>query len=82
MKGIPNLFCGIFAVGGNYNLTRDIIIEVLPDHVIARTQGEWVQGVWNKGAEVKYTELKEHLDSPIQMLGISLIAFTAYQSTT
>ena len=23
MKGIPNLFCGIFAVGGNYNLTRD-----------------------------------------------------------
>ena len=24
MKGIPNLFCGIFAVGGNYNLTRDI----------------------------------------------------------
>ena len=24
MKGISNLFCGIFAVGGNYNLTRDI----------------------------------------------------------
>ena len=24
MKGIPNLFCGIFAVDGNYNLTRDI----------------------------------------------------------
>ena len=23
MKGIPNLFCGIFAVGRNYNLTRD-----------------------------------------------------------
>lgn len=23
MKGMPNLFCGIFAVGGNYNLTRD-----------------------------------------------------------
>ena len=23
MKGISNLFCGIFAVGGNYNLTRD-----------------------------------------------------------
>ena len=30
MKGIPNLFCGIFAVGGNYNLTRDkhIVIPV------------------------------------------------------
>ena len=26
MKGISNLFCGIFAVGGNYNLTRDIQI--------------------------------------------------------
>ena len=25
MKGISNLFCGIFAVGGNYNLTRDTI---------------------------------------------------------
>ena len=25
MKGISNLFCGIFAVGGNYNLTRDSI---------------------------------------------------------
>ena len=25
MKGISNLFCGIFAVGGNYNLTRDNI---------------------------------------------------------
>ena len=24
MKGISNLFCGIFAVGGNYNLTRDM----------------------------------------------------------
>ena len=23
MKGIPNLFCGIFAVGRNHNLTRD-----------------------------------------------------------
>lgn len=23
MKGIPNLFCDIFAVGRNYNLTRD-----------------------------------------------------------
>lgn len=23
MKGISNLFCGIFAVGRNYNLTRD-----------------------------------------------------------
>ena len=27
MKGIPNLFCGIFAVGGNYNLTRDIVVQ-------------------------------------------------------
>ena len=48
--------------------------------------GEWEQGVWNKGAEgmdgMKYTELKEHLDSSIQMPGISLIPFTAYQSTT
>ncbi|MGO5021164.1 hypothetical protein ACTQ3S_14760, partial [Roseburia faecis] len=25
MKGISNLFCGIFAVGGNYNLTRDTL---------------------------------------------------------
>ena len=25
MKGIPNLFCGIFAVGGNYNSTHDNI---------------------------------------------------------
>ena len=23
VKGVPNLFCGIFAVGGNYNLTRN-----------------------------------------------------------
>ena len=23
MKGIPNLFCGIFVAGRNYNLTRD-----------------------------------------------------------
>ena len=23
MKWMPNLFCGIFAVGGNYNLTHD-----------------------------------------------------------
>ena len=27
MKGISNLFCGIFAVGGNYNLTRDTGID-------------------------------------------------------
>jgi len=26
MKGISNLFCGIFAVGGNYNLTRDNVV--------------------------------------------------------
>lgn len=26
MKGILNLFCGIFAVGGNYNLTRDNVV--------------------------------------------------------
>ena len=29
MKGISNLFCGIFAVGGNYNLTRDRIPQEL-----------------------------------------------------
>ncbi len=23
VKGVPNLFCGKFAVGGNYNLTRN-----------------------------------------------------------
>ena len=23
VEGVPNLFCGIFAVGGNYNLTRN-----------------------------------------------------------
>ena len=27
MKGIPNLFCGIFAVGRNYNLTRNSEME-------------------------------------------------------
>ena len=27
MKGISNLFCGIFAVGGNYNLTRDSLVK-------------------------------------------------------
>ena len=24
VEGVPNLFCGIFAVGGNYNLMRNI----------------------------------------------------------
>ena len=25
VKGVPKLFCGKFAVGGNYNLTRNSI---------------------------------------------------------
>lgn len=42
MKGISNLFCGIFAVGGNYNLTRDSNAEAtaLQSHTINLEKGK------------------------------------------
>ena len=50
MKGISNLFCGIFAVGGNYNLTRDScniydISESIRSEYLSETDIEELRGI-------------------------------------
>ena len=60
MKGMPNLFCGIFAVGGNYNSTRDRIgagvtvsnnVFICPDCMIG-AGAVIVNDIWESGTYV------------------------------